>query len=493
MLLNRWFGNTTATWIAISVVVVGIIGINLAIALNTVNKLSDVQQSLDKTSDIIVRLDNLHLLIVVAESGQRGYLLTEYEEYLTPYNEALRGLDEQIATVGEIQSEIAGQDNKISRLLLLVNDKVHELSTTVELALSDKENRAIKQVMTNRGRNLYREIRKHFKDIIQIELENRQQLYSELKQVQHDAKVNFGVFAIISALLVIGMFLMARKNVLTSAKNQQILEQQNALLTEKVAQRTQELTIYADELSRSNRELEDFAFVASHDLQEPLRKIQAFSNRLTTMYADKFDAKGLDYIQRMTAAAHRMSTLINDLLDFSRITTRGKDFVRVDLNDVMELVLADLEIAIKESDAQVHVPELPKVMADPSQMYQLFLNVLSNGLKFRKPEQAPRLTVSCDYVMIKDERQNIDVPSYEIKITDNGIGFEQNYADKIFAPFQRLHGRSEYKGTGIGLAVCRRIVERHGGIISARSELGKGATFIISLPLAAVVNKYMRE
>ncbi|MFT4941251.1 MAG: signal transduction histidine kinase [Paraglaciecola sp.] len=493
MQLNRWFGNSTATWIAISMVVVGIIGINLAIALNTVNKLSDVQLSLDKTSDTIVRLDKLHLSIVVAESGQRGYLLTEYEEYLTPYNEALRGLDEQIARVGEINSEIAGQDDKISSLLLLVNDKLHELITTVELALSDKENRAIKQVMTNRGRNLYREIRKHFKDIIQIEFENRQQLYYELRQVQRDAKVNFGVSAIISGLLVIGIFLMARKNVLASTKNQQILQQQNALLTEKVTQRTQELTIYADELSRSNRELEDFAFVASHDLQEPLRKIQAFSNRLTTMYADKFDDKGLDYIQRMTSAAHRMSTLINDLLEFSRITTRGKDFVRVDLNEVMKQVLADLEIVIKESDAQVHVPDLPKVSADPSQMYQLFLNILSNGLKFRKLEQAPCLTVSCDYLMIRDELQNLDIPSYEIKITDNGIGFEQNYADKIFSPFQRLHGRFEYKGTGIGLAVCRRIIERHGGTISAQSELGKGAIFIIILPVAAFINKYMKE
>jgi signal transduction histidine kinase len=493
MLANRWLGNTTTTWLVISVVVVGIIGINLAIALNTVNKLSDVQLSLGKTGDTIVRLDNLHLSIVVAESGQRGYLLTEYEEYLAPYNEALRGLDEQIARVREIQSDIEGQDNKISNLLLLVNDKVHELVTTVELALSEKGNSAIKQVMTNRGRNLYREIRKHFQEIIQIELEHRRQLFNELRRVQRDAKVNFGVSAIISALLVIGLFLMARINLLASAKTQRILEEQNALLTEKVAQRTQELTIYAEELSRSNRELEDFAFVASHDLQEPLRKIQAFSNRLTTMYADKFDAKGLDYIQRMTSAAQRMSTLINDLLEFSRITTRGKDFDRVDLNDVIEQVLADLEIAIKESDAQVLVPELPKVSADPSQMYQLFLNLLSNGLKFRKFEQAPSLTISCDYVMIRDELQNLDVPSYEIKITDNGIGFEQNYADKIFSPFQRLHGRSEYKGTGIGLAVCRRIVERHGGTISGLSELGKGAIFIIILPVAAVVNKYMRE
>lgn len=493
MQFNKMFGNTTATWIFISVLVVAIIATNLSIALNTVNKLSDLQLSLDRTGDIIVRLDKLHLSVVVAESGQRGYLLTEFEEYLSPYNEALRGLDEQIASVRAIDSEIAGQNSHIASLLQLVDNKVVELVSSVKLALSDKENSAIKQVMTNRGRNLYREIRKDFIQLTEAELAHRRQLFQQLRTVQRDAKVNFGISAIISGLLVVGMFLMARLNLLTSARNQDALEVQNAELTEKVAQRTLELTIYSEELSRSNRELEDFAFVASHDLQEPLRKIQAFSNRLTTMYADKLDAKGLDYIQRMTAAALRMSTLIHDLLEFSRVTSRGKDFVKVDLNVLLEQVQGDLEIAITESNAQINICELPRITADPSQIYQLFLNVISNGLKFRKLDQIPKLSISCDYIMVADELQNLDIPSYEIKISDNGIGFEQTYADKIFSPFQRLHGRAEYKGTGIGLAVCRRIVERHGGTISAKSTLGQGATFSIVLPVAAVINKYMGE
>ena len=493
MRLNRLFGNTTATWIIISVLVVGIIGINLSIALNTVNKLTAVQTSLDKTSIIILRLESLHLSVVVAESGQRGYLLTEYEEYLEPYHAELQNVDEKIALVSGIESEIPGQKERIEELLVLVNEKIHELTSTVELALKEREKSALRQIMTNRGRDLYREIRKTMQQLVDTEFEHRQVLYGQLKRIQRDAKVNFGVSAITSGLLVIGMFLMARINLNISSRYQDDLEKQNEQLLDKVAQRTQELTIYSDELSRSNRELEDFAFVASHDLQEPLRKIQAFSDRLTTMYKDKLDEKGVDYIKRMTTAAFRMSTLINDLLEFSRITTRGKDFVDVELNNVLEEVLIDLEIAINESGAQINIEPLPKICADPSQMYQLFLNVLSNGLKFRKVDVPPVITVSVEQKDIRDDLQHKNVPCCIVTIKDNGIGFDQTYADKIFSPFQRLHGRTAYKGTGIGLAVCRRIVERHGGTITALGHPDEGAAFTVTLPIDAVVNKYMGE
>ncbi|WP_158771552.1 ATP-binding protein [Paraglaciecola sp. L1A13] len=493
MRVKRLFGNTTATWIIISIIVVGIIGINLSIALGTVNQLSSVQTSLDKTSNIIMRLESLHLSVVVAESGQRGYLLTEYEEYLNPYHTELKSLDEKIKLVRDIESDISGQKELIAELLILVDEKISELTSSVDLALREREKSALRQVMTNRGRDLYREIRKNIKLLVDKEYAHRRTLYSELKNIQRDAKVNFGVSAITSGLLVIGMFLMARINLRISTRYQEGLEEQNEQLLEKVAQRTQELTVYSEELSRSNRELEDFAFVASHDLQEPLRKIQAFSDRLTTIYKDKLDERGVDYIKRMTTAAFRMSTLINDLLEFSRITTRGKDFVEVELDEVFEEVLGDLEIAIKESNAQINVAPLPKVCADPSQIYQLFLNVLSNGLKFRKVDQPPLINVLVEQKDIYDELQHIDVPSCIITIKDNGIGFEQTYADKIFSPFQRLHGRTAYKGTGIGLAICRRIVERHGGTIVGHSAPDEGATFIVTLPIEAVVNKYMGE
>jgi light-regulated signal transduction histidine kinase (bacteriophytochrome) len=233
--------------------------------------------------------------------------------------------------------------------------------------------------------------------------------------------------------------------------------------------------------------LEEFAFVASHDLQEPLRKIQAFSDRLETMFKDDLGEKGLDYIGRMKNAAQRMSNLINDLLEFSRVTTRGKDFDDTNLNEVVDDILSDLEIAIKESDAQIEVAELPVIQADKSQMQQLFLNLLSNAVKFRRQDVSPHIKISYEHEAIFNEDHNAELSFQVITIKDNGIGFSQDYADKIFVPFQRLHGRSQYKGTGIGLSVCRRIAERHGGTITAQSKDGEGATFIIKLPVEAAL------
>jgi len=173
------------------------------------------------------------------------------------------------------------------------------------------------------------------------------------------------------------------------------------------------------------------------------------------------------------------------LLEFSRVTTRGKDFDDTDLNGVVADILSDLEIAIKESNAQVNVDELPVIQADKSQMQQLFLNLLSNAVKFRKAGTTPRIDITYEDVNEFSEELNVDTQWQVVTIKDNGIGFSQEYADKIFVPFQRLHGRSEYKGTGIGLSVCRRIVERHGGIINAQSIEGEGATFTIKLPVEA--------
>lgn len=185
----------------------------------------------------------------------------------------------------------------------------------------------------------------------------------------------------------------------------------------------------------------------------------------------------------MKNAAQRMSNLINDLLEFSRITTRGKNFVDTDLNNVLNDILSDLEIAIKESNAQVNVGDMPIIQADPSQMQQLFLNLISNAVKFRHPEQQPVINIEHIKTSEFSEGHNTEVCWQIITVKDNGIGFSPDYADKIFVPFQRLHGRSQYKGTGIGLSVCRRIVERHGGTITAQSNMGEGASFIIKLPV----------
>ena len=237
----------------------------------------------------------------------------------------------------------------------------------------------------------------------------------------------------------------------------------------------QELHANAVRLEQSNRELQDFAFVASHDLQEPLRKIQAFGDRLKNKYGVVLDETGLDYLARMQNAAARMQVLINDLLSFSRITSKAKPFERVDLQEIAQAVVSDLEIRIEQTGAKVDIDPLPIIDADPTQMRQLIQNLLSNALKFQQADVKPHIKITA-------ERVKSDASFCEITVADNGIGFEEKYLDRIFTLFQRLHGRSEYEGTGVGLAVCRKIVERHGGQITAHSAPQQGAKFIISLP-----------
>ena len=242
-------------------------------------------------------------------------------------------------------------------------------------------------------------------------------------------------------------------------------------------QADEKLRTYAAKLERSNRDLQDFAYIASHDLQEPLRKIQAFGDRLKAKYNDVLGDTGRDYLARMFDAAGRMQTLINDLLSFSRVTTKAQPFAPIELDKVLREVLSDLEVRIEQTHGRVEAAALGTIEADALQMRQLFQNLIGNALKFHKPDVPP-------VIRIQSQRMTDDSPpSIEITFVDNGIGFDQKYADRIFVIFQRLHGRSQYEGTGVGLAVCKKIVERHGGTISAESKEGEGATFRIVLPV----------
>lgn len=248
--------------------------------------------------------------------------------------------------------------------------------------------------------------------------------------------------------------------------------------TENYAEQMRE---YTQKLERSNRELQDFAYVASHDLQEPLRKIEAFGDRLTVRYGKDLPEDGQMFLDRMQNAAGRMRRLINDLLDYSRVTTKAKPFTTVDLNDILAGVLSDLQIRIDEAGGKVIAQELPKIDADATQMRQLLQNLLANALKFRKPDCSPIVTVTAEMVMqpaLTGQPQRTLI----LKIADNGIGFDNRYKDQIFTIFQRLHGRLEYEGTGVGLATVRKIVERHKGEIDADGRPGEGATFTVKLP-----------
>ncbi len=240
------------------------------------------------------------------------------------------------------------------------------------------------------------------------------------------------------------------------------------------------LARYAEELKRSNDELQDFAYVASHDLQEPLRKIQAFGERLHTKCAAELGTQGQDYLRRMQDAARRMALLIEDLLSYSRVTTQAKRFEPVDLDEVAREVIADLETCLQQTQGRVELRGLPVLDADPTQMRQLLQNLIGNALKFHRPDAPPVVQVYRDQAA---EVPGGDGAVCQLVVEDNGIGFDEKYLDRIFTIFQRLHERGAYAGSGIGLAICRKIAGRHGGSLTAKSQPGAGAMFIVTLPL----------
>ena len=239
------------------------------------------------------------------------------------------------------------------------------------------------------------------------------------------------------------------------------------------------LKVYAAKLEQSNRDLQEFAYIASHDLQEPLRKVLAFGDRLASKYGDVLDETGGDYLKRMQDASQRMQTLINDLLSFSRVSTRAQPFTVVDMNSLVDNVISDLENQIDRTQGHVEVGNLPVIEADPTQMHQLLQNLITNALKFHQDGILPIIQVSSQLMDSK----------CQINVKDNGIGFDIQYLDRIFKPFQRLHGRQEYEGSGMGLAICRRIVERHSGEITAISTPGEGSTFIVTLPINQILGE----
>ncbi len=265
------------------------------------------------------------------------------------------------------------------------------------------------------------------------------------------------------------------------------LRRAHHVLETRVRERTAELQVsnralteYAAKLERLNEELQEFAFVASHDLQEPLRKIQTFGNILSSKFHDSLGLEGRDYLMRMTGAAKRMSDLLQSLLNYSRITSRPHPFEAVDLTSVAQEAVSDLELAIKSAGGTVEIEQLPVIDADAVQMRQLFQNLMVNSVRYCKTGEKPVIRVygSTNGGMCR------------ILVEDNGIGFDEQYVDRIFRPFQQLHGRkSGYGGTGMGLAICRKIVERHGGSITARSATGQGCTIVVSLPMKQAETK----
>lgn len=262
---------------------------------------------------------------------------------------------------------------------------------------------------------------------------------------------------------------------ISSALKKAFLFEEREEVAETLALQAQELARQTQELTRSNAELEQFAYVASHDLQEPLRMVRSYMQLLERRYQGKLDTDADEFIAYAVDGATRMQNLINDLLKYSRVGTKGKPFEWVDCATILDRVLTNLKIAIEERRAVVTYDDLPLVIGDDVQLMQLFQNLISNAIKFCKQEISPEIHIG---VARQDDM-------WQFSVGDNGIGIAPEHFERIFMVFQRLHARVEYEGTGIGLAICKKIVERHGGRIWVESEAGQGATFYFTIPAIA--------
>ncbi len=258
----------------------------------------------------------------------------------------------------------------------------------------------------------------------------------------------------------------------------------------KVKLLNEQLVTNNESLKQMNEELDQFAYMASHDLQEPLRKIQVFSDKI--LRNNNFDPDSEKYFNKIIASSKRMQSLINNLLEFSRHTVSSNDFRKTPLTDLVKNALTELEVEIEKSNAKINYNDLPVVSAVPGLMQQLFYNLFSNAIKFRKPSRDLVIDVRAEKMNPDDLSDFIKYTNhrsyYKITVQDNGIGFDDKYAEDIFRVFKRLHSYHEYEGTGVGLSICKKIVEKHNGFIKAESKLDQGATFIIGIPEMQLAN-----
>ncbi len=422
------------------------------------------------THAVMDELAAVEMTLLEAESSQRGYMLTGEERFLGSFQQLRTRLTERLTLLRRFVADNPAQAEAAEKVAEKAELRMTTMERGANIRREEGKEAAESFIRAGTGSTQMGELRESISRMKQTESALLIQRSDQTAQSFGSARTA-NVVSLMFGLTMVGVAYWVSAREIESRRNA------SAELERKVLERTQELNELNAALQASNGELEQFASVASHDLQEPLRKIEAFGDRLRTRSAS-LDDTGRDYLARVLDSASRMRTLINDLLSFSRVTTRAQPFATVDLGRIAADVVSDLEGRLQQVNGRVDLQPLPSIEADPTQMRQLLQNLIGNALKFHRPGVTP--VVEVDGKISSEAGRK---PQLVLTVKDNGIGFEEVYLDRIFEVFQRLHGRNEYEGTGIGLAICRKIAERHGGTITARSAPGEGATFIVTLPM----------
>jgi signal transduction histidine kinase len=431
------------------------------------------------TNLVLEAVDSVLANVLDIESSVRGYLLTGDESYLEPKSAAIGHLGQSVKEFRELTVDNPVQQESVGLLEPLIAARLQRAEVMIGIRLNGGLAAAADASQLGVGKRVVDQIRYRLR---LMKSEEDRLLKLRMEAADRSARITRNIIAAGGALaicfLCIAGFVVGLEMQERSRAEEQV-HQLNVDLEQRVADRTFELNERAKDLARSNSELQQFAYVASHDLQEPLRMVASFTQLLAKRYSDKLDDDAREFINFAVDGAMRMQTLISDLLSYSRIGTQGKQLALTDSDALYKRVLDSLQLGIQESGAEIVCDPLPMVMADPQQLGQLFQNLLTNAIKF-KGEAPIRIRISV-------ERSG---STWKISVRDNGIGISQEHAERIFIIFQRLHTKTEYPGTGIGLAICKKIVELHGGRIWIEPSPGGGTTFCFTIP--AVENRELK-
>ncbi|HLA54677.1 MAG TPA: CHASE3 domain-containing protein [Flavobacterium sp.] len=456
-----------------------------------IEKLKSASALVNHSNEVKLNLNRALIFMLDAETGQRGYLLTHDSSFLGEYRNAFFNAGKNVSRVISLTADNAGQQQRGRELQLMINQRFVALNASTSYYNERKHSEANLSQLLLKGKKAMDKARTIANEMILAEdvlLQERTKEKNDANTLTPIVILCFSVFAII---FVVAAYIRLRKEThlrMFAQDGEASSREMNLLLESKVNERTRELQEKNIALEQMNDELISFNYVASHDLQEPLRKIHAFTYRI--LDTDKNLSKTTqDYFSRITAAVSRMQNLLEALINYSRASNTDEDYVKTDLNQLLEEVKTDINESIEEKKAVITNDLLPTVNVISLQFHQLFLNLLANSIKYSRPDVAPQIKISAAITDVADIKKDVSLhyaKYWKFTFEDNGIGFGPQYEDKIFELFQRLHAKTEFEGTGIGLAICRKILQNHNGYIFAEGRPESGATFIVYLPVVNI-------